>query len=116
MPKLNILVKVKSDDSNTEYTTPAIFADEVIKYKSKDNTLEIFDYKNNILIRENNKLRMEYIFDIDKKTLGTIYIKELNNEMKLNIETNKIERNNNDLDIEFKIENNIINYHIEVVK
>ena len=64
MPKLDVLISVKSNDSNLEYKTTAILTEEIIKYKSEDNTTEMFDYTNNKLIRENSELRMNYIFDL----------------------------------------------------
>ncbi len=116
MPKLDVLIKVKSKDSNIEYKTTAIMTDGVIKYKSNDNTKEIFDYNNYKLIRENDEMRMDYLFDEKQTTTGIVFVKELNQSVGVNIKTNKIERNNNDIEIEFEVENNTIKYHIEVIK
>lgn len=116
MPKLDVSIRVKNNDSNIEYNTTAIISDEVIKYKSKDNTTEIFDYSNYKLTRENDELRMDYIFDINKTTTGIVYVKELNRSVEVNIKTKKIERNNNDIEIEFIVEDNTIKYQIEVIK
>jgi hypothetical protein len=116
MPKLEVLVSVKNDDSNIEYKTTAILTDDVIKYKSEDNTTEIFDYINNKLTRENNELRMDYVFDLNKETKGTVFVKDLNRELEVNVKTNKIERNKNDIEIEFVVEDNTIKYRIEVIK
>ena len=65
MPKLDVLISVKSNDSNQEYKTTAILTEEIIKYKSEDNTTEMFDYTNNNLTRENSELRMDYVFDLN---------------------------------------------------
>lgn len=116
MPKLDVLISVKSNDSNLEYKTTAILTEDIIKYKSEDNTTEMFDYTNNRLTRENSELRMNYIFDINKETKGTVFVKDLNRELEVNIKTNKIERNKNDVEIEFVVEDNTIKYHIEVIK
>ena len=116
MPKLEVLVSVKNDDSNIEYKTTAILSDNVIKYKSEDNTIEVFDYDNYKLTRENNELRMDYIFDLNKETKGTVFVKDLNKELEVNIKTKKIERNNNDIEIDFYVEESNIKYHIEVIK
>ena len=43
-------------------------------------------------------------------------MKDLNRELEVNIKTNKIERNKNDIEIEFVVEDNTIKYHIEVIK
>lgn len=116
MPKLDVLISVKSNDSNIEYKTTAILTEDIIKYKSEDNTTEMFDYTNNKLIRENSELRMNYIFDLNKETKGTVFVKDLNRELEVNIKTKKIERNKNDVEIEFVVEDNTIKYHIEVIK
>lgn len=116
MPKLDVLIRVKNTDSNLEYKTTAILTENVIKYKSKDNTTELFDYNNNKLTRENSELRMDYVFDLNKETKGTVFVKDLNKELEVNIKTNKIERNNNDISIEFIVEENTIKYQIEVIK
>ena len=116
MPKLDVLIRVENTNSNIEYKTTAILTEDVIKYKSEDNTTEMFDYTNNKLIRENSELRMNYIFDLNKETKGTVFVKDLNRELEVNIKTNKIERNKNDIEIEFVVEDNTIKYHIEVIK
>ena len=116
MSKLDVLISVKSNDSNQEYKTTAILTEEIIKYKSEDNTTEMFDYTNNNLTRENSELRMDYVFDLNKETKGTIFVKDLNRNLDVNIKTNKIERNKNDIEIEFVVEDNTIKYHIEVIK
>ena len=116
MPKLNILIRVINEDSTLEYNTIAILTDDVIKYKSKDNTLEMFDYNNYTLIRENKELRMEYKFEQNETTKGSVFVKKINHTVDVNIKTKKIERNNYDIDLEFSVEENTINYHIEVIK
>ena len=45
-----------------------------------------------------------------------LFIKELNRSLVVDIKTNKIERNNNDIKIEFVAEDNNIKYQIEVIK
>ena len=116
MPKIDVLIRVTNDESNIEYKTTAILTNDIIKYKSNDETLEIFDYNSNKLIRENKELRMEYTFKMNETTKGIVLAKELNREVDVNIKTKKVERNNYDIDIEFEVEENEIKYHIEVVK
>lgn len=116
MPKLDVLIRVINNDSNLEYKTTAILTDEVIKYKSEDKTTEVFDYNNYKLTRENSELRMDYVFDLNNDTKGTVFVKELNRELEINIRTKKIERNNTDIEIEFVVEDNTIKYQIEVIK
>ena len=116
MPKLNVLIRVINEETTLKYNTTAIITDEVIKYKSNDDTIEIFDYNNYKLVRENKELRMEYIFNEKETTKGIVFAKELNHTVDVNIKTKKIERNNYDVDIEFSVEENNIKYQIEVIK
>ena len=116
MPKIDVLIRVTNEDSNQEYKTTAIITDDINKYKSNDDTIEIFDYNNFKLTRENKELRMEYEFNKNETTKGMVFAKELNHTVDVNIKTKKIERNNYDIDVEFEVENNTIKYHIEEVK
>ncbi len=116
MPKINIKVSISDDTNNDSYEIKSIIQDEIIKYKEKDNTLVKYDLNKNILTRENDNLRMEYVFDKENETEGNIFIKELNNNIKILINTNKLNRINNNIDIEYKIEDNIFNYRIEEIK
>lgn len=113
MPKLNIKVTVINDEDRQSFITNAIIQDEVLKYKERDNTTVIYDYKNNSLFRENNELRMEYSFNNEK---GNIFIKELNKELNIDIKTKKIERKNNDIEIEYVMEKTNFLYKIEEIK
>lgn len=116
MPKIKINVTIKNKEDNQKYDVTSIFQEDILKYKEKNSTKVIFDYKKNILVRENNELRMEYYFDSGKKTKGLIEIKELNKKIEVEIETKKIERKNNDIEILFRIENDDFLYKIEEIK
>ena len=103
MPKINIKVSISDNTNNDSYEIKSIIQDEIIKYKEKDNTLVKYDLNKNILTRENDNLRMEYVFNKGNETEGTIFIKELNNNIKILINTNKLNRiNNNTYEIELK--------------
>lgn len=113
MPKLNIKVTVINDEEKQSFITNAIIQDEVLKYKERDNTTVIYDYKNNSLFRENNELRMEYSFNNGE---GNIFIKELNKKLNLDIKTNKLERKNNNIEIGYIMEDSSFLYKIEEIK
>ena len=63
MPKINIKVSISDNTNNDSYEIKSIIQDEIIKYKEKDNTLVKYDLNKNILTRENDNLRMEYVFN-----------------------------------------------------
>lgn len=116
MPKININVTITNPDEKTNFKTPAIISDGFMKYREPNNTLVIFNYEEKKLTRENEELKMNYIFDKEQETTGSIYIKDIKNNIALKIKTNKIKIDNNDIDIDFNIEDNNFNYRIEEIK
>lgn len=115
MAKKDVIVTVKGQEENSSYKIKSIIEDDVIKYKEKNNTLVKFDYNKNTLFRENEELRMDYVFRRNEKTEGTIRVKELNQIIKVPIETKKIERKNNNIEISFIVSDNEFLYKIEEV-
>lgn len=111
--KKNINFTVKSDETILTGERTSIFNNEIITYKEDENTLIKFNLKKETLIRENNDILIEYNF---KEKKAKIFIKELSKEIypKLSI----IQKNINKelVDITFTIEENNINYKIEVLK
>lgn len=116
MPKININVSISNNEIEDSYKLVSIISNNIIKYKEKDNTKVLYNLDNNTLIRENDTLRMEYLFDNLKKTVGTIYLKDLKRTINIDIETKKIEKINNNINIEYKIDNDIFKYRIEEIK
>lgn len=116
MPKININVTITSLDTKTNFTTVAIISDGLMKYREPNNTLVIFNYAEKSLTRDNEELKMNYIFDREKDTNGILYIKELKKEMNVKIKTKNIKIENNDIDIKFNIEENEFQYRIEEIR
>ena len=116
MSKESIKVTIKNSENNSSFKTNAIIQDNIIKYKEDNNTVVKFNYDTNELTRENSELRMNYLFSNENPTTGTIFIKDLNKELELEIKTKKIQRKNNDIEIEFLVEENDFLYKIEVIK
>ena len=78
-----------------------------------NNTTVLYDYKKNSLVRKNEELRMDYLFDVNRKTEGTIEIKEIGKSIVLPIKTTKLERKNNNIEVEFEIDQKNFLYKIE---
>ncbi len=116
MSKVQILVHIKNNDQEENLELNAILQDDVIKYKENETTTLSYNYEQSKLTRETDELRITYFFDENKNTIGTIYIKEMNREIKVNITTKKIIKEGNNIKIEFIIENNRFLYEIEVLK
>ena len=106
MPK----IKVKID--NTENIVNCSIDSKVINYKEMDNTTVYYDLNSNILIRDNDDLHMIYDFNNKK---GTILIKEFDREIEVLIDNIDIERNKNNVRVNYSIENNDFLYELEVL-
>lgn len=104
MPKIK--VRIDNVENILDYTIDS----EVINYKELDNTKTYYDLNNNILIRDNDDLHMIYDFNNKK---GTILIKEMDREIELLIENIDIERNKNNVRVNYSIENNDFIYELE---
>lgn len=79
-----------------------------------DKTVNIYDYKNNILKRDNNSIYLELKFDVNKKTKGTMEIKELDKKIDLDIETKKLIKTDKLLEIRYILNDDEFIYKIEV--
>ena len=116
MSKIKINITIKNPEINISKEVDAILQDEILKYKEEKDTSVKFSYKDNNLVRENNELRMEYLFLENKTTKGNIFIKELNKKINVDIKTKSIKRKSNDIEIVFNVENNKFVYRVEVIK
>ena len=115
MAKKDVIITIKSQEENSSYKIKSIIEEDVIKYKEKNNTLVRFDYNKNTLVRENDEMRMDYIFRRNEKTEGTIKVKELSKTITIPIETKKLKRKNYNIEIAFKVADNEFLYKIEEV-
>lgn len=116
MSKIKVLVYIKNSEEEKTQETNAILQDNTIKYKEDKTSLVTYNYREKKLIRETNELRMTYQFEEGKKTTGNITIKNMNKELQLEISTKKIREKENNIEIEFEIEENIFLYRIEVIE
>lgn len=118
MSKVNIHVVLKTQEKTYDYNVPAIYKEDekVLIYKEQDEqrTTATFNYRTKELIRENDSLRMHYIFNKDKNSRGTILVKEFGRPLDLIIKTTKVLRCENNIEVEFLVEGQIFNYKIEV--
>ncbi|MBR2827604.1 MAG: hypothetical protein IKE70_00010, partial [Bacilli bacterium] len=104
MPKKDFSITIENHNQINHIDVKAILTEEEIKYKETDGTITHFNYKNKILTRENKNLKMTYRFLENRKTEGTIEIKELNQEMKVTITTKKLKEKEKNMEISFLVE------------
>ena len=113
MAKLNIKSKIILKDQVIEEEVLGSFESGVISYQEKNNTYVYIDINRNELIRENDELTMKYIFSENELTKGYIYIKELNQDLELDIKTKLIEKDSNKYKVEYIEEEETFVYEIE---
>ena len=116
MPKIKAIIRVENANKIEEFKTNVIIQDNFLKYKEKDNTTMIIDTKNNILVRENNNIKIEIPFSKNNKTIGRINLKEMNKVLNVEVKTNKIEKENNNIEINYEIEKQKFIYNMEEIK
>ena len=109
MPKVRAKITIASKDQNNAYETIALLGKEKIIYQEPDT-----NYANNKLIRNNEELNMEYEFNLLEKTIGIIEVKSLKNYLNLNIITKEYIKERRNITLTFLVENEEINYKIEV--
>lgn len=115
MSKVKIKVSV-NDDIEKEYNAIYREKEKLLTYKEEDNTLVKFNYKDNILIRENDSIFMQYKFVNKKTSKNKIFIKDLKQYLDITLFTKSILVKDNIINITYVIEDNLFNYKIEVIK
>ena len=113
--KKQIKITTITNNKIDNYITNGIINDNILIYLEKDHTKTKYDYNNNCLIRENNNIRMNYNFINKKQTIGKIYINELRKNIDVILKTNNIVIDNYNLYINFYVEDETIEYKIEVL-
>ena len=116
MPKIKVLITIKNEEEDTSYEVNAILENHKLKYKEANNTLVLYDYEKNILIRENEELSMEYHFIDKEKTSGIVEVKELGKKIIIPLYTKELIKGHHNVEITFEIEEKEFLYRIEEIK
>lgn len=116
--KKNVRITTISNNHEVRYDTKAIVTEKAITYIEKDGkkTKTYFNYEKNQLIRENKEILMKYNFDKAKETTGQLLVYDVEKSVLLKIKTKELIRENENISIKFLVENEPIEYKIEVIK
>ena len=106
MPK----IRVKINDLET--IVDSNIDNSIIKYMEPDNTSVFYDLNKNILERDNEDIHM--IYDFNNKN-GSILVKDIEKELEISIENILIDRDNNNVRVNYSIENDDFLYEVEVL-
>ena len=108
-----IKIRVTINDESKELM--AIVENNKLKYKEDKETTIIWNEKDNTLYRETKEYILRYPFIKGKETDGTIELKENKIEIKVPIKTKKLERKNHNIELEYQLDENNIQYCVEEI-
>lgn len=116
MSKVNIKTTLRINKEQEEKELKGIIQDNILKFRNEPYKTT-FNYNTNTLINESDETRLEIHFDL-KKTTSKYLLKELNQEVEIDIKTTKIKIDNYNIDIEYTVldTNEEFNYKIEVIQ
>lgn len=116
MSKVNIKTTLRINKEQEEKELKGIIQDNILKFRNEPYKTT-FNYNTNTLINESDETRLEINFDL-KKTISKYLLKELNQEVEIDIKTTKIKIDNYNIDIEYTVldTNEECNYKIEVIQ
>ena len=105
MSKIKIYSKISSKTNEEEiYDGVAIKKDNYILYnKNKCNISVLIDNKKVIFKRENNEIKLNMIFELNKKNNGEYILKEYSSNLAITTVTKKLKITNNSLEIEYDL-------------
>ena len=116
MSKVNIKTTLRINKEQEVKELKGIIQDNILKFRNEPYKTT-FNYNTNTLINESDETRLEINFDL-KKTISKYLLKELNQEVEIDIKTTKIKIDNYNIDIEYTVldTNEECNYKIEVIQ
>ena len=108
--KKKIKVKIKNDEEEQENIYSSIFSENQIQYIEKKNTKVKVNRKDFIVTRENEDMKMEYIF---KEKKGSLFLKKYKRVLPIVLKVKKITNEKEKLIIEYEVENMHFYYSID---
>ncbi len=117
--KKQVKVQLENDEGKSSFIVPCIYDIKklCITYVEKDelNTIVKLDLKNWILSRKNKDIRLRFPYRMGDETVGQYEVYDINKIIELKINTTKLERKDNNIFIEYYIENQKFKYYLEVI-
>ena len=117
---MNKIVRVTliGNGNKTDFETKCVINEKnnTIKYVENDelNTIVKFDFKDYTLTRKNKNMKLRYKFLLNEVTNGELEVTGMNTKMILRVETRYLKHKDNNIEIEFLVENEKFKYNIEV--
>ena len=118
MPKIKVEISLETSNIKENYQTNAYLKENIITYyeKNHNKTKTTYNYKDNLLIRNNEEIFLKYKFNLKEPTIGSLKVNKLNKVIDIPIKTKLLQTKNENVNIIFEIPENTIKYKIEVIK
>ena len=114
--KKSAKVSLKSNDFSYNYDILLDIENRKINYfePTEKKTNVFFDIDNNILVREDKEIFMEYLFVERGVSTGNLYIKDLGKNVDVSIVTENILKDDKRIEIDYSIDNDFFEYIIDM--
>lgn len=112
--KVSLKIQIKSDDNCANFSIKGILNDKtnILTYSEDKNTKVKLFFDKDELIRENDEFIMKLCFLENEITTMSIYMKTLNQEINMNINTLEIIKKHNFYRVVYVIEDSTKNEYI----
>lgn len=114
--KIKVTIKNKEENLINMYNAIYIEDKKIIKYQETDKTNVTLNIKDNILVRENNKIYMQYTFIKNKVTKNRLRLKEISQSIIMDLKTINIKKEKKNFEVKYKLldSNDIFTYKVIV--
>lgn len=117
MNQKKIKVTLKTPEESFEYNVLGYINEDrtEVSYIEKDEekTFTSFNYRNNVLKRDNNNIYMEYDFD---RSRGKVFFKEFNKELVVDLKVKNFEKTEESISVEYLNNGDLCTYNLLIVR
>lgn len=112
--KVSLKIQIKSEDNYINFNTKGILNDKtnILTYSEDKNTKVKLFFDKNELVRENDKFVMNFCFLENEISVMSMYMKELNQVISMNINTLEIIKKDNFYKVIYIVEDSTKNEYI----
>lgn len=115
MSKINLRLKLKSEEENLDLNIKGIKNNNKVIYKENNVNVTLIINKNTIeMNRSCNEYNINLVFEKDKTTMSTYKVFGASKEFLLETKTNKLQISNKKITIDYDLEGNIFNFSLDM--
>lgn len=116
MKQIKIRASITSKETKRIDKVEATYEEKKYIYyieKDKEKTVTIYNLQNDTLERDNKEMYLYLPFKTKEETLGTMIVKDINQEIKLEIYTKEILKNKKEIKIRYTLNDEQYTYRLE---